>query len=64
MKRWSFTYHICENETVARRVCEKSMRGVSAYVKKKYPAHYTQWNYPSEKYSGYFVAWVPCYSIK
>lgn len=61
MKRWSYTYHICENETVAKKVCDNAMRGLSAYVKKKYPAHFTPWNQPG--YDGYCVAWVPCYRL-
>lgn len=62
MKRWSYTFHICASEDIAREFCERAMRGVSAYVKKKYPAHYTPWNEPG--YPDHFVAWTPCYTMR
>ena len=58
-KRWSYTYRICENADVARRVCDNSMRGLSYYVRKNYPAHFALWRHADPQYAGYYIAWVP-----
>lgn len=60
-KRWYMTFKFCESEAQARIVCENSMKGLSAYVRKRYAAHYTPWNSKTEP--GLFIAWIPDYRV-
>ena len=63
MKKWSYSFIFCDTEDIAKTICTRHMEGVSAYVKKKYPAVYTPWSSADGKESC-FVAWVPAYSVR
>lgn len=63
MKKWSYTFLLCDTEEIARTMCARHMRGVSDYVRRRYPAKVTPWSSPDGSEKGY-VAWVPSYSTR
>ena len=44
MKRYRKTFEFFDTEVQARAFCDKQNALASAYVRKKYKAHYTPWS--------------------
>lgn len=57
MKRLQLAFTFCETEDEAKAKCAYFDSVASAYCRKRYPAHFTQWQSNSPKDSAHFVVW-------
>ena len=43
MRKYQLTCEFVPTEEKAKEFCARMNKGASAYVRKKYPSHYTRW---------------------
>lgn len=55
-KQYRYTFQFVRSEREARQMCTQINKGLTYYMRKKHPAHFTTWTANDGSFDG-FIVW-------